>query len=263
MIKSPLLAKPNRAGQYLRLCLAEAATYGVPGPVIVLMDDIGAMLGLFEPLPTPAAHHLGAPMVAWQTSTHQPTFERVDDVERQAYKERALIAYGGGPPGMMCGPAEVVVAMGNTVQGLSPPEFYELFQWASLKTLETLFGTKPEEALKDPSKEGWKLIPDAEVLEPGGRLYQTYMTVSTTIRREAIARMTTHPDSPRAMLKPFAKLFLENNARVREEAELSGEDDRVIEMLAESDRVILEMFPELAEIVDAAPPIQAVEQDEA
>jgi hypothetical protein len=263
MMNSPLLARSDRAGQFLRLCLAEVTQYGVPGSAVVVLDDIAAMLGLYEALPQPAASHVGGPMVAWRTSPKQPSFERIEDVERLAYKQRALIAFGGGPPGQMVGVAEIVCAMGNIIQGTSPPDYYDIYQWASLKVIEELSGTKPEEVLNDPSKANWRLIPDADVLEPGGRLYATYQIICTNIRRESIAQSEANPDYPRTLLKPFARLFLEGNAKARREAELSGADPRVFEMIDESTRIILSMFPDLSDVIDAPPPLDAVEQADA
>jgi hypothetical protein len=43
------------------LVLAEAASYGMPPQVIATLDDVAAMLGLYEPLPAnQAAHVAGA-----------------------------------------------------------------------------------------------------------------------------------------------------------------------------------------------------------
>ena len=42
-------------------------TYGMPGSVVVVLDDVAAMLGLYEPLPQAAATHVAGPMVAWRT----------------------------------------------------------------------------------------------------------------------------------------------------------------------------------------------------
>ena len=61
-------------------------------------------------------------------------------MERLAYKQKALIAFGGGRPGEMVGRAEIVIAMGNIVKGTSPDEYYEIFQWASLDTLQEVTG---------------------------------------------------------------------------------------------------------------------------
>ena len=257
MISSPL-AQAGRAGSFLRLVLAESAAYGMPGSVIVVLDDIAAMLGLYEALPEKAATHVAGPLVNWRTHPQQPSFERIHDVEKLAYKQRALVAFGGGPPGQMVGTAEIVIAMGNLVQGTSPPEYYEVFQWASLDVLQEITCHTAEQILADPGKKHWRKIPDAEVVQPGGRLYQTYQTICTTIRRELIAAMGNNPDHPRALLQPFAKLFLHGNAQARAEAEASGES-RVIEMIDDSTRTILAMFPELRNVVDTPLPVERVE----
>ena len=158
MINSPL-AQAGRAGSFLRLVLAESAAYGMPGSVIVVLDDIAAMLGLYEALPEKAATHVAGPLVNWRTHPQQPSFERIHDVEKLAYKQRALVAFGGGPPGQMVGTAEIVIAMGNLVQGTSPPDYYEVFQWASLDVLQEITGHTAEQILADPGKKHWRKIP--------------------------------------------------------------------------------------------------------
>jgi len=257
LITSPL-AQSGRAGHFLRLVLSEAASYGMPGSVIIVLDDIAAMLGLYEPVSEAAALHVSGPLVSWRTHPQQPSFERIHDVEKLVYKQRSLIAFGGYHPGQMVGTAEIVIAMGNLVQGTSPPEYYEVFQWAALDVLQEITGHTAEQILADPSKKHWKRIPDAEVVQPGGRLYAAYQTVATTVRRESISVNTDNPDHPRALLQPFAKLFLEGNARARLEAEMSGEL-RVIQMIDESTRTILAMFPDLRADVEAPRPVEQVE----
>ena len=108
------------------------------------------------------------------------------------------------------------------------------FQWASLYVLREITGHTTKQILADPSKKRWRDIPDAEVVQPGGRLYETYQVVCTTIRRESISVSTDNPDHPRALLQPFAKLFLEGNAKARLEAEMSGEP-RVVAMIDDFD----------------------------
>ena len=175
----------------------------------------------------------------------------------------SLIAFGGGPPGQMVGTAEIVIAMGNIVQGTSPPEYYDIFQWASLKVIEELTGDKAEKVLKDPGKKHWKLIPDAEVR---GTWWSALSDLSDHLHLDPARVDRRHgrdtPTIPRTLLQPFAKLFLYGNAKARDEAELSGED-RVVEMIDESTRTILAMFPDLADVIDAPPRLEAVEQDEA
>ncbi len=257
LFQSPL-AQAGRAGSFLRLVLAEAASFGMPGSTIVILDDIAAMLGILDPLPEAAASHVSGPLVNWRTHPQQPTFERIHEVEKLCYKQRALIAFGGGPPSQMVGTAEIVIAMGNLVQGTSPELYYEVFQWAALDVLQEITGDSAEKILADPGKKHWRKIPDAEVVQPGGRLYSTYQTVCTTIRRESISVSTDNPDHPRALLQPFAKLFLEGNARARLEAEMEGQP-RVIEMIDDSTRTILAMFPNLRVEVEAPRPVEQVE----
>jgi hypothetical protein len=245
------LTQSGRAGNFLRLVLAECANFGMPGSTIATLDDIAAMLGMYNPIPLGQAAHLAGPLINWRTHPSQPSFERIHDIEKLVFKQRALISFGGGRPGQMVGTSEIVCALGNIIQGECPSEYWEVFQWASLDVLSILTGVTPEEALKDPSKKGWKLILDDEVLKPGGRLYQSYQEIATSIRREAIAYMNNSPDHPRAYLRPLAKRFLESNAELRASAAAEG-DTRVLSYIEESDRTIRKMFPDLAIAADTA-----------
>ena len=248
LMRSPL-TQSGRAGNYLRLILAEAASFGMPGSVIATLDDVAALLGMYDPISVGQSGHLAGPLVAWRTHPSQPSFERIHEIEKLCYKQRALIAFGGGKPGQMVGTAEIVAAMGNIIQGESPSEYYEVFQWASLDVISIIAGISPEEALKDPTKKGWTLISDDDVLKPGGRLYQTYQEIATSLRREAIAHMNRSPDHPRAYLRPLAERFLEGHAETRAKALAEG-DVRLLSYLDESDRTIRAMFPDLAIAAD-------------
>lgn len=241
------LAQTGRPSNFLRLVLAEAASYGMPGDVIATLDDVAAMLGFYDPIPEGQAAHLAGPLVLWRTHPSQPTMDRIHDVEKLAYHQRALIAFGGGKTGQMVGTAEIVLAMSNLVGGTSPLEYYEVFQWASLDVLEILLGTPPEQSLKDPTKKGWKLITDDEVLKPTGRLYTTYQTIATSIRREAIAAMDTQANHPRKLLRPIAARFIEAHTQVRREAEAEGLS-HVVQQLDEAVVTIRGMFPDLGDL---------------
>jgi hypothetical protein len=238
------LTQSSRSSHFLRLVLSEAGNYGMPGDVIAALDDIAAMLGFYDPIPKGQAAHLAGPLINWRTNPKQPSFERIHDVEKLAYSQRALIAFGGGRPGQMVGTAEIVCAMGNLVQGTSPPEYYDVFQWASLDVLKTLTGDDEETILADPGKKSWKKIADDDVLKPGGRLYPTYQTIATTIRREAIAAMENKANHPRQYLRPLAVRFLESHTKVSREAEAEGLTD-IVERLDEAVATIRIMFPDL------------------
>ena len=69
--------------------------------------------------------------------------------------------------------------------------------------------------------------------------------------------MEKNPEHPRAYLLPFARLFLESNAKARVDAEAEG-DVRMLAAIAASNRTITSMFPELANTLDAA---RSVEQE--
>ncbi len=127
----------------------------------------------------------------------------------------------------MIGTAEIVIACGNILRGTSPPEYYQLFQWASIDVLKILTGDTAETILADPTKTGWKQIPDEDVLLPVGRLHKTYQTIATTIRREAIAPMDKSPDNPRELLRPIAVVFLKSHVKTRTRLKADGETEIV------------------------------------
>ena len=251
ILKSPLVQSGN-TGSFLRLVLAEAGNHGMPGQTIALLDDVASMLGFYDPIPPGQAAHLAGPLINWRSHPNQPSFERINDVERLVFKQRALIAFGGGKPGQMVGTSEIVCAMGNIIAGASPAEYYDLFTWASLDVLSIITGDTPEQILRDPGKKHWKLIPDHEVLRPGGRLYPTYQEVATSIRREAIANLAKSPDNPREYLRPVAAHFIESHRKVRAEAQAEGMTD-VVKRLDDAMATIQGMFPNLGSIAQELP----------
>ena len=244
ILTNPLI-ESGRPGHFLRLVLAEAGSYGMPGNVIAMLDDTAALLGMYDPLPRGPAEHLAGPFVQWRTHPAQPTFERVADVESLAYKQRALIAFGGGRPGETVGTAEICIAMGNILKDTSPASYYDVFTWAGLDVLRIVTGDTTEKILSDPGKNHWRVIADDDVLKPGGRLYTTYVEIATTIRRDAIANLDKAVN-PRARLLPFARQFLEANKRARATAVEDGNAD-LLAFLDKSDLTIRTMFPTLAE----------------
>lgn len=243
ILRSPL-AQSGSPGQFLRLVLAQAASFGMDGKSIALLDDVAAMLGYYNPLSPGQAAHLAGPLVNWRTHPNQPTYERVRDVEKLVFKQRALLAFGGGEPGQMVGTAEIVVACGNIMQGTMPSEYYEVFTWASLDVLSILTGDSKETILKDPGKKDWKLILDDEVLRPSGRLYKTYQEMATSIRRDAIENLRNQEDDPRRYLRPVAALFVESHRKVKAEAVAEGLTG-LVERLDGAIGVITTMYPDL------------------
>ncbi len=207
------------------------------------------MLGFYDPLPKGPAAHVAGPLVNWRTHPEQPHLERIHDVEKLAFSQRALIAFGGGRPGHMIGTAEIVIAMGNIIEGGAPPEYYEIFQWASLDVLNIITGDAPKTILADPSKEHWKQISDDDVLRPGGRLHKTYETIATTIRREAIAAMAGKSDNPRELLRPLAVIFLKSHTKTRNRLEAAGKPE-IVARLDEACQVIRTMFPGIDATLD-------------
>jgi len=243
MMSSPLV-QTGRTGSYLRMVLAEAGQYGMPGNVIVMLDDLAAMLGFYEPMQPSQTKHLAGPLVTWRTHPQQPTWERIHDVEALAFKQRALIAFGGAPPDHMVGTAEIAIAMGNILKGTAPDAYYEVYTWASIDVLKQLTHRTEEDILSDDNKKKWKHIPDDEVLKPGGRLYPTYQEVCTTIRRTAIEAMDQRSNNPRVMLRPLASRFLDAHKRVRPEAIAAGLTDVATGLDRQID-LISKMFPDL------------------
>jgi hypothetical protein len=238
------LTKTAKPENFLRLVLAEAGRFGMPGHIIATIDDLAAMLGYYDPLPKGVASHLAGPFVAWRTHPAQPSIERIHDVEELATKQRALVAFGGAPPGHMVGTAEIVAAMHNSITYFTPPEFIDLYRWAAIDVLAVLQGITPEEVLRDPTKKGWTIIEDDEVLKPSGRLYSTYLTIATTLRREVIAHMEKEPRYSRENLRPLAVRLLEAHRQIAQ----SGDVDEVLmDRIKEAHATIMAMFPDLVD----------------
>jgi len=246
MMRSPLMRTDNDR-HFLRLVLAEAALYGMPGKVIALLDDVAAMLGMYEPLNRNQAAHLASPLVNWRTHADQTVFMRTHEVEKLAFKQRALIAFGGYQPGHMVGTAEILIATGNIVKGTSPVEYWEIFCWATVDVLKTLSGKTEKQILAEPNRQDWKLISDDEVLKPGGRLHSAYQDIATSLRREGIKVLKEDIDDPRKYLRPIAASFLETHQKIRNEAVLEGLTG-VVERIDTALEMIGRMFPDLKDI---------------
>ena len=264
IMQSPL-TQSGRSGSFLRLVLAESASYGMTPQVIASLDDVAAMLGLYDPLPANQAAHVAGPVVNWRTTHNQPSFERVIEVEHLALKQRCIIAFGGAPAGHMVGTAEIVCAMGNlhTAEEIRPPKpYWELFQIrsaayrattgnpaarAATDVLLKLTGDPPAIVLKH---KDWPAISHDDVLRPGGRLYPTYQEVATHIRRQAIGHLDGAPENPRVNLRPLAEFFIRRYSELLAEAEGEREEP-VIAALKTSLETIRGMFPDLTEQVKA------------
>lgn len=242
LMRNPL-TQEGRSGPFLRLVLAESARYGMPPQVIATLDDVAAMLGFYEPLPKSVASLVAGPLVTWRTHPDQPFTERVTDVEGLSYKQRCLIAFGGGQPGHMVGTAEIVCAMGNLHNDESVPEHYrEIFDWAVVDVLHILTGDEKEEII-DVKK--LRATTDDDVVRPGGRLNAIYQEMATNMRRTAIAAIKDMPDDPRRYLRPLALHFLRMRTRDLETIETEGLTelaDRVRHTISS----IKGMFPDLS-----------------
>ena len=258
------LARSGKSGDFVRLVLAEAAQYGMPGNIVAMLDDVAAMLGFYAPMPLGQAAHVAGPIVNWRTSPEQPLFDRIREVEALAFKQRALLAFGAGKPGQMVGTAEILCAMGNIIEGDSPPEYYEIFQWAGVDVLKTLTGDSAEAILADPGKQNWKKIEDDEVVKPGGRLYPTYQNVCTSIRRYAIAALENSHKHPRNYLRPYAAQILEGYAKIRREAVADRLPD-IVTALDVTAASIRSMYPDLKDLdteLEALKSLRQIKDDE-
>ena len=83
--------------------------------------------------------------MTWRTHKYQPDYQEIVDLQFLAYKQRALISFGGAPPGHMVGTAEIVHAMTNVHQNLLERQgaegtYREVFYWAAVDTLAILEG---------------------------------------------------------------------------------------------------------------------------
>jgi hypothetical protein len=247
LLNSPLAT--GRSGPFLRLVLAECGIYGMPTKVIAMLDDIGAMLGFYEPLAANQSAALSGPFSAWKTDRRQATIERLPEVEALATKQRALIAFGGARPGHHVGTAEIVVGMGNRHQKDCPEPFWEVFQWAAVDVMSQVRHLRPEEIRKE---HGWdSVITDDDVIKPNGRLYGTYIEVVACLRQAAIGWQRDDPRAPRAMLKPLAQHFLNLNTAHLAEARLEPAAQWLVKYIENSIATIKDMYPDLvAEAVD-------------
>lgn len=251
IVESPLFMVA-RPGAYLRLVLAEAAAYGMPPQVIATLDDVAAMLGFYAPIPANLQNHIAGPLVQWQTDRKQPHFARVNDLEALALKQRTLLAFGGGPEHHRVGTAEIVVALGNCHKEAMPPEYWDIFTWASTRVLQILEQVDPDALRKE---RDWPHIRDEDVLLPSGRLHRTYTVIATEIRRQAIAALKGDPDNPRAALKPLGAHLLAAITRRHDanDAEVDPETrDNIARVLQPAIDNIKQMYPDL--IADALPP---------
>lgn len=250
IVRNPLFVQVN-AGVFLRLCLAEAVSYGMPNRICALLDDVAAMLGLYEPLPGNQSGLIAGPLIQWRTHPHQPTYESVNDINAIALKQRCLIAFGGGPELHRVGTAEIIVAFGNLYLDteMLPEAYREIFYWAATQ-LHVELGSGTAEQLR--TEKGWPEISDDEVLLPTGRLHATYTEIATDLRRQAIAAMKGDPLSPRSALRGFGETMLRAIQRQQAAAMADGAMD-VATALQKGIDNIRAMFPDL-ELPNQAPP---------
>jgi hypothetical protein len=239
------LTQTGKPGHLMRLCLAMAISYGMPPQVAATLDDLAAMFGFYEPLPSNAQQHLTAPLVTWRTDQKQPLMDIVDDVAELALHQRALIAFGGHTPGHMVGTAEIVFAMGNTHPDAVPDnDWVELFQWAATDVLSVIKQIPPDDVR---NLQTWPLIEDQDVIEPGGRLHEIYNLVVTTIRREAIAALKGEPERDLRRHHSARQLAANFRALYHGLLKRAGEDTEEAEGLRHVIANIERIYPQLDE----------------
>lgn len=244
LIRSPIFKGGNyRTGPFLRLVLAEAASYGMPPQVVATLDDVAAMIGLYDPVAHSQAMHMSGPLSVWRTSPDQPHESHVNDVAALALKQRFLIGFGHEQNGHMVGTAEIVYALGNTHRDMMPLEYYEIFQWAATDVQVKLSNLTAEQIRKE---KGWKLIADDEILLPNGRLNPTYLQIANYIRRAAIAASSNSPNSPRNMLRPFADNMIKTNLEMVKELKAEGGKEHLVKAIEQSNQSIAGMYPDMA-----------------
>jgi hypothetical protein len=250
LMRNPL-TQDGRTGSFLRLVLAEAVRHGLPPQAVATLDDVAAMLGFYSPLPKGPAAHLAGPLSVWRTDPDQPIFERVSEVESLAYQQRCMVAFGGARPGHMIGTAEIIVAMGNLHRELAsiPDDYRDIFEWATVDVLAILTGGTHEEIAK--VRKYKVVITDDDVLKPGGRLNGTYLEITSSLRRTAIAAMESAPDNPRQYLRPLAQHFIKAHTAYLAEAETLGLTEMAAK-LRSTIATIHGMYPDLAITQDRA-----------
>lgn len=205
------LTQAGSASPFIRLVLAQAAFFGMPPQAVATLDDLAAMLGFYDPLSKGQNGHLASPLVKWRTDSRQPSFERITELERLAYMQRAMIAFGGAPPGHMVGTAEIVCAMANTYRDGTPDAHMKVFEWAASYAMSYVYDATREQICKD---HHWSLIADDDVLKPTGRYHIAYTEMATSIRRHAIAASQAESFAhPRQVMRPLAAHFVRMTRR--------------------------------------------------
>jgi hypothetical protein len=189
-----LATHPN---SLVRLILLEASRFGMPANLIALLDEIGAMLGFHPALPSNQLGYLAGPLSVWRTDPRMPTMERTPELEALAMKQRADVIFGQAGPAMI-GPAEIVVAMGNLIDGTMPDAYRDLFHWAAARTMSELDGQTAEQWCADHK---WPFVGNDDVLAPAGRLYGTYVEVAQSIRRQSAGAIQPDRHPRQAVLK--------------------------------------------------------------
>jgi hypothetical protein len=213
-----LASHPN---SLVRLILLEASRFGMPPNLIALLDEIGAMLGFHPALPSNQLGYLAGPLAVWRTDPRMPTMERSPELEGLAQKQRADVIFGQAGTAMV-GPAEIVVAMGNLIDGTMPDAYRDLFHWAGARTMSELDGIGHQQWC---TENKWPFVGDDDVLKPAGRLYGTYVEVAQSIRR--MAASAVHPEHhPRQVGLSLGAALHRLITGLQAEAEAAGLTDR-------------------------------------
>lgn len=139
------------------------------------------MLGFHPALPSNQLGYLAGPLAVWRTDPRMPTMECTPQLEALALKQRADVIFGQAGPAMI-GPAEIVVAMGNLIDGTMPDACRDLFHWAAVRTMSELEDQTAEQWCADHK---WPFVGNDDGLTPARRLYGTYVEVAQSIRRQS------------------------------------------------------------------------------
>jgi hypothetical protein len=218
----------------VRLILLEAARFGMPPNLIALLDEIGAMLGFHPALPSNQLGYLAGPLAVWRTDPRMPTMERTPELEGLAQKQRVDVIFGQAGTAMV-GPAEVVVAMGNLIDGTVPDAYRDLFHWAGARTMSELDGVGHQQWCADNQ---WPFVSDDDVLKPAGRLYGTYVEVAQNIRRMAASAI--QPDHhPRQVGLNLGQSLHRLITTLQTEAEAAGLTEQAERLREHAERVQL------------------------
>jgi hypothetical protein len=169
-----------------RAAILLALRYGNLDPQIgMAIDQIFAELGRYDKLPATQADFVTGKPLIWANNTTNSVF-LTPDVQARIPFERASIAFGCQPDNLLVGPFDIAHAMAATT---ADGDYRRLFTWAITHVLAQLHSTTREAVTKTL---GIELIPDRDVLSPGGPLNPTYLEIAQAIRK-TVSESRTRP----------------------------------------------------------------------